>query len=403
MRMRVAVAAIVPSLCAAGAVGIRQISRPVSRRRKVMRLAFLCTIVLNRIATNSLLAEESAHLHLPEGFVVVRSSISPDGTYGITAFDNAHYPIPKEIGANELVNLHTGRVCGPIDGWGIIHMNRGGIQPTRWSRDMSFLLWEVEGRWSPDALTLVRLRGCQILSQFNLLHVAQQAILQRTRHAAPARYATAKKFNKGSGSAFPDGFVVNVRAEGDKPRGDPMENVHGIPISFPFKVHVELTSNPKELEGIGNAQLDSELDGVMTADWKFQVSHFQLRDKPFRYATSSSFLQMTAPTAAARAPVDYGDAVTLKGRMSSRSDSTGHDVVILILDEPISIRPSDHAPAEPSVAEVQLLGLDRWGGYTELAEKHIHCEMNGTVIRSSGSDALLPISLIVSGYGYKGY
>ena len=105
----------------------------------------------------------------------------------------------------------------------------------------------------------------------------------------------AKNENKGNGTAFPDGFTVNVRVEGDK-EGGATENVQGKPISLPFKVHAELTSNPKEMEDWPQeAELDSELDGVITPERQLNVTGFRLRETPFSKATSSSWLELTNP------------------------------------------------------------------------------------------------------------
>jgi hypothetical protein len=342
---------------------------------------------------------EQPRLRLPEGYIVVRSSISPDGRYGVSAYDGAVDSNSAEGGENQLVDIRSGRTCGPIGGGATIRMNRGGIQPARWSADMSSLLWEVEGRWSPLALTLIKLKDSKITSQFDVLGVAQKAILERTRQAAPAKYAAAKKFNKGSGSAFPDGFAVNVRAEGDKPRGEPKEDIHGIPIALPFKVHVELTSNPKALARIGQAQLDSELDGVVAGKLTFAVTRFRLREKPFQYATSSSYLEMTNPSAAANAPMDYGDKVNLRGRVASRTLSDGRVAAVLTLKHPITIGASANGPAEPSVAEVQLTGRDLEGEGVDLYGRPQDYEFDGTLSRSRSSDSLIPVTLIVSGYG----
>src|SRR4029077_10491735 len=134
----------------------------------------------------------------------------------------------------------------------------------------------------------------------------QEAILVRTRQVAPQKYAAAKKENKDNGSAFPDGFTVNVRVEGDEERGGATENVKGEPVSLPLKVHAELTSNPKEIEDWPEeAQLDSELDGAITPERQLIVTRFRLRERPFSNATSSSWLVLTNPETAAQPPLEY--------------------------------------------------------------------------------------------------
>src|SRR5207247_2962672 len=130
-----------------------------------------------------------------------------------------------------------------------------------------------------------------------------------TQESGPEKNAADMEWKKGSGSAFADGFTRNVRVEGDKERADTKENVHGVPISLPFKVHAELTSNPKEMEPPDNAQLDSELGGLVTEKHDFEVTHFRLREKPFPNKTSTSYLELTDPEAAKKALLEYDDVV----------------------------------------------------------------------------------------------
>jgi hypothetical protein len=322
----------------------------------------------------------------------------------VTAFDNTVNPIPVKIENSKVINVQSGKTVGAIRAHGIIHMNHGGILPARWSSDSSLMLWEIEGRWSADALVLVKIDGSKIISQFDLLTTAQQAILIRTRAVAPKKYAVAKEWNRGSGSAHPDGFTVNVRAEGDKERGGPKEAVHGIPISLPFKVHAELTSNPKEMDCPPDAKLDSELDGVVTPEQKFEVTHFRLREKPFPNATSRSWLELTNPAAAAKTPLEYGDVVSLKGELTTNPDSAGNSVYILILQEPISISASTDQPAEPKVSMIRLLQFDRWGTADALAAaaKRTVFDVQGTLDHAAVADEIPSVTLNVKSYGYTG-
>jgi len=249
------------------------------------------------LAATFLIAADQSQLKLPDGYVIPPSSVSPNREYGVSAFDNTVNPIPDEINENKIVDLHTGEIVGIINGSSaMIHMNNEEILPARWSPDGSLLLWEVDGKWSPSTLTLLRIENSKVKWALDVLRTVQQAILVRTRKVAPQKYAVAKKENKGNGTAFPDGFTVNVRVEGDQERGGATENVEGRPISLPLKVHAELTSNPKEMEDWPKeAQLDSELDGVITPERHLNVTRFRLRETPFSKATSSSWLELTNP------------------------------------------------------------------------------------------------------------
>lgn len=205
--------------------------------------------------------------NLPAGFSVPASTVSPDGRYGVTVPDRDHYEKDETV-HNQIVEVSSGRILAAIKAdAGLLHMNHGGIAPSRWSTDSSILLWQVEGKWSPRALVLVRIQNGAVKWQTNVLKTAQQEILVRTKKAAAAKYAAAKKENAGNGSAYPDGFTVNVTAAGTS---DDL-------LSFPVAVHAELTSNPKAIEDFPkSAQLDANLDAMILEDGKLTVKSFNL-------------------------------------------------------------------------------------------------------------------------------
>jgi Uri superfamily endonuclease len=68
------------------------------------------------------------------------------------------------------------------------------------------LLWKVNGKWNPDALVLLKIEDNRLKWHIDLLRTAQEAVLVRTRDAAPEQYLGAKTANSGNGRAFPDGF-----------------------------------------------------------------------------------------------------------------------------------------------------------------------------------------------------
>jgi hypothetical protein len=201
-------------------------------------------------------------------YITPPSTFSPDHHYGVKIpvfhFDTAEQPDHRK---NKIVDLPTGRVIA------IIHADPPGYDRAlnhheapvgRWSSDSSVLLWKVGGKWSPDALILLKIEQNKAKWQLDLLKTAQQAVLSRTQKAAPQQYEIAKKANAGSGSAFPDGFTVDVTTDG--------ENTNTV--SLPLRVHADLTANPKQIEGDPN--LDSYLNGIVNEDGKFVVQEFQL-------------------------------------------------------------------------------------------------------------------------------
>ena len=369
----------------------------IAMKVSIFRFVFVVLIITPRFVE----ARDALPL-LPKGYIIVPSSISPDGRFGISAFDNLSNPLPDHIDNNKLIDLITGSVICEIPDCAITRQNRGGILPARWSSDGSFLLWEVEGRWSPDALYLIRLKNNKVNWRLDLLKTAQRAILNRTRSAEPLKYAAAKKRNKGDGSAFPDGYTVNVRVEGDKPRGGGLEAVKGMPISLPFKVRAELTSNPKDIEGFGDAQLDAELDGIMEKTGRFMVMGFQVHNQPYPHALSDSWLGMTDPAAAENAPINYGDDVSLKGSVCLSKETGGQTSYLLILKKPISIPASKDEPAMTNVSKINLLDFAKWSVPEKVANGGVleNCEIYGVLGYAATKDQIPPVTLKTTGYGY---
>jgi hypothetical protein len=192
-------------------------------------------------------------------------TFSPDHRYGVMIpvfhIEGAEQPDDR---MNKVVELRTHRIVAVIHGDPGYDraLNFHKTAPPLWSADSSVLLWKVEGKWFPDALVLLRLENGKETWQLDLMKTAQQAILKRSREAAPQRYAAAKEANSGNGSAYPEGFTVNVISDEDK-------------IAFPYHVLVDLTANPKGIEDFP-ANLESHLNAVVTADGKFVVNKFEL-------------------------------------------------------------------------------------------------------------------------------
>jgi hypothetical protein len=173
---------------------------------------------------------------------------------------------------NKVVELRTHRIVA------VIHTEPGydralnfhETATPRWSADSSLLLWKVNGKWSPDALVLLKIEQNRAKWQLDLLKTAQQAVLLWTREAAPEQYEICKKANSGSGRAFPDGFSIDVTTNGENTRT----------IALPLEVHADLDSNPKEIENLPT--LTSHLDAEVTSDGQFAVKDFQLTKKPWK-------------------------------------------------------------------------------------------------------------------------
>ena len=198
-------------------------------------------------------------------YIIPPFTFSPDQRYGVT-IPVFHIEVAQEPDdrMNRVVELRTHRIVAVIHGKPGYDraLNFHETAPPLWSTDSSVLLWKVNAKWFPDALVLLKLEKGKEKWQLDLLKTAQQAILSRTKNAAPEKYAVAKQANAGNGSAYPDGFTVDVITDEDK-------------VAFPFHVLADLTANPKQIEGFP-ANLESHLDAAVNEDGKFIVKKFGL-------------------------------------------------------------------------------------------------------------------------------
>lgn len=225
---------------------------------------------LSAIALGSILlafagANQAAAQTLPVGFGVPNTTLSPDHRYGVTVAEKAYYDSIPQTAKNQVVDTKAAKIIGTINAdLGFDEANFNEVLPAHWSTDSTVLLWHVDGKWNPTALVLLNIQDGAIKWQTDLLKTAQQAVLTRTKKAKPQVYATVTKENADDGSAFPDGFTVDVFT--DLKQGEP--------VSLPLTIHAALTSNPKGIDGATN--LDALLDGVVGADGKFTVKSFRL-------------------------------------------------------------------------------------------------------------------------------
>jgi hypothetical protein len=201
-------------------------------------------------------------------YITPPSTFSPDHHYGVTIpvfhIEAAEQPDHRR---NKVVDLRTREVIAVLhaDPPGYDRaLNHHEAPEPHWSSGSSLLLWKIGGKWCPDALILLKIEQNGTKWQLDVLHTAQQAVLLRTRQAAPEQYEICKKHYGGSGGAFPDGFTVDVSTDGDDTKT----------VSLPLAVHADLTANPKQIECDPN--LDSHLDGMVMPDGKFVVKDFHL-------------------------------------------------------------------------------------------------------------------------------
>jgi hypothetical protein len=222
--------------------------------RLVSIYCFLACLSCSSLAQEEQEAELITGKQFSDGFGVVPSSLSPDKRYGMLAPDSDHYDWTKH--QNELVEVNTGRTLAVIDAetGRAGFMNHGGIEPSRWSADSSLLLWEVAGKWSPRALVLLKIEDGKVKWQHNLLKMAQQAILTRTRKFLPKDFVA-------------NAATIDVQVTGEE----------DVPLSLPVAVHAEFDSNPNPaLEPPPNSgYVHSEMEATVDSEGKLIVKSFR--------------------------------------------------------------------------------------------------------------------------------
>jgi len=239
----------------------RQDSKPLQTARRLGRVVCFA-VAFSLSVTAALAVDPPAASKIPKGHIIAEGSQSPNERYAVTALDNSE--MTDDVDANKLVELKTGRVVAELTGEpGMVRMNHGGIMPARWSADSSVLLWEVDGKWFHATMALVRLDKGKLLWQCDVLKLLQQEILMRTRKLNPKKYAKVKKDHEGWGSAYPDGFCVEVEALD--------------PIAFPLRVRARLASETK-FESI----LDTHLEGEINAKGELKITKFAAGPGPIQ-------------------------------------------------------------------------------------------------------------------------
>lgn len=201
---------------------------------------------------------------IPDGFTVVRSSISPDRKLAVIAPDLDH---ATDRAHNQLIELATGKVLAVIAGPAAFeHQNHTTLSP-RWSADGGLLLWYVDGKWGSYALALLRLERGAVTAQLDLRELAVQHALRAARDARPQAYAAARLEGRDAGAWFRDGLAIDVRPAGAQAK-----------LALPLALDVALTSNPKELDDYpAAARLTGSLTAVVDADGKLTFSKLNLR------------------------------------------------------------------------------------------------------------------------------
>lgn len=199
---------------------------------------------------------------VPKGCQVPEDSISPNHEIGVTVPILTDEKEQKDL-KNNLIEIKTGKLLGVIKGeTGWNRQNHGGVLPARWSKDSSILVWTVDGKWFPNTLVVLKLREKAVLWQVDLLKTVQREMLTRTKAAKPKEYAAIVAGHKGDGSAYPDGFSIDVDVDAEKA------------LTLPLHFHGALTSDPKGADSL--PKVESKLEGTIDEKGTVTISKFAL-------------------------------------------------------------------------------------------------------------------------------
>ena len=209
---------------------------------------------------------EGGHYLLPN------STISPDGRLGVTVpvlqFEDK-IKDPK----NRLVAVKTGKVIADLDcKWEAWNRSNHGSYAAKWSEDGALLRWTVGGKWFNDSMVIVKLKDHSVVWQKDLAPECQKTILKLIKAKVPEAYVREKKWNEGSGAAYPEGFSVDVRTEDDA----------AAPKKLPLKVYVDMTSDPKGIhtEAKDGLAIDAWLNAVLDENGKLTFGDLHLERRP---------------------------------------------------------------------------------------------------------------------------
>jgi hypothetical protein len=201
---------------------------------------------------------------------VPESTLSPDEKLGVTVPDEATLSAVKvrrdgtpEKFLHRLIEVKTGRVLAEIKAAnGLEQMNHGGVEP-RWTKDGSGLLWVIAGKWFPRAAVYLRVQEDAVAWQTDLLRSAQTEMLRRTKQAVPKAFAAAVSQNKGNGSAYPQGFTIDINLPEQNP-------------TLPLNFTTTLVANPKAIESYPEgAEVFARMSGILNADGSLTWSGFK--------------------------------------------------------------------------------------------------------------------------------
>jgi hypothetical protein len=213
-------------------------------------------------------------------FSVPDSTLSPNRVYGVRVPDAALVTAAtptvngEDFPQDLLVEVKTGKVLATVPGRprALHDVSDENSPPPYWSADSSLLVWLVEGKWATAALSVYRLQDGAVKWQLDVLKTVRLAMLNRTLKTGHGDLAPIAGVDAMGDDATPNGFTIDAYLLGSQ--GLALD-FGPLPLSFPLKIHADLTSNPKGLDD-GGQTVNAQLDATVDENGKFTVTQFHL-------------------------------------------------------------------------------------------------------------------------------
>jgi hypothetical protein len=239
------------------------------------RLFFVCAMAGALVAS-------SGHARAQAGlFSIPDSMLSPNHEYGVRVPDAALVTgtTPtvngEDFPQDQLVDVKTGNVLATLPGRprALHDVSDENSPPPFWSADSSILVWVVEGKWAAAALSVYKLEGGAVKWQVDVLRAVRLAMLNRALKTGHGDSAPIAGVDNVGDDATPDGFTIDAYLQGSAGLA---QDLGPLPLSFPLKIHADLTSNPKGLDLGGGEAVNAQLDATVDGNGQFTVTQFHL-------------------------------------------------------------------------------------------------------------------------------
>lgn len=207
----------------------------------------------------------------PPGFQILKSTLSPDRTMAVVAPDHDHY-LEDGPPQNKLVNVKTGEDLATLNAptyFKDAEIVQNDVEPAAcWSEDGFVFAWVLTGKWMPTACLFLALEDGAVAWQTDVLTLVGNKAVAKTKAALPKNCAAVKEHNKSYGSAYRDGFTVDI----ETPEAG---------FELPWTGTATLNSNDKDLtdDWPPAANVYATMDFTVAEDGTIEFSDFSVDKK----------------------------------------------------------------------------------------------------------------------------